>query len=628
MTEYLSLPYHQPAFLHLTKIFKDEIRYVLCRKFADIRGKQLLARLSSGKILDGDDTWKQVRAILDVIDSEMRTIASRRSVAYWLHIYRRIGVFLSPEHEDKTDHITLGLVRQICELAIQKHGLRAASGEFGLSNALSPNVILGGWMKKGLKGFGKKELSGENLFRNYAAVLRRSPPEWVIRDFSKRDFIDIYALEGAAYQYWRLTALLRSLGKGAKIILDETGDWDYVPNQTLNRLIVSIDKRNEQRNSFSSLMGVWIDQETIIGQDNRIEADEELDVVFFPIYNTQRLTIPAGIDIYGTQISERSVTNFFPLYMRPKIFFTHHGFMREEFVKKRGYDFELLISVLAGLSSFTILPNRALFSNDAADQERIKLAAFMQTLTRGYHLFMGTEADLLKMLIERMSLIFSKDYDEVRVRAVLSSITLNEEVQGKISPWSNGPKCVVIPVDTFCLVDLVSVPALLTSIFVFMTDRFGESGTAFETLFREALKRRDYDLHSGKLVANDGSERELDAGVIVGDRMYLFECVSIERPLDYEIGRPKTLTGRQDRLSQKLDQAHSLHDFVSNNPSGRNYDFSRATTVVWAVVSPFVEWIWDAGPELWLDDETPRILSPEEAFLLLGSKSKVKSKLA
>ena len=102
--------------------------------------------------------------------------------------------------------------------------------------------------------------------------------------------------------------------------------------------------------------------------------------------------------------------------------------------------------------------------------------------------------------------------------------------------------------------------------------------------------------------------------------MHLFECVAIERPLDYEIGRPKTLAGRQHRLSQKLDQANSLKAFVSNNPAGRNYDFSRATKFVSAVVSPFVEWIWDTWPNLWMDRDTPRILSPEEAFLHLGSK--------
>ncbi len=616
MTEFLSLPYYQPAFLHLTRIFGDEISYVLIRKFAEFRGKQFLARFPTNQVIERELAWNLTREILDSIDNEMRNLVSMRSVAYWLHIYRRIGVFLSPEHEDKTDHTTVGLVRQIAELAIQKHGLRAAPKEFGLSDKLGPDLILGGWMKKGLKSLGRDGKSGEIIFRKYSAALRNKS-DWVIRDFSKKDFIDIYALEGAAYQYWRLTALLRSLGKDARIIVDETGDWDYVPNHALSQLIVSIDKRNEHRNSFSSLMGVWIDNETIMGRKGKDGAESELDIVFFPIYNTSRVMLT---DEFGMRFPGNFVPNFFPLYFRAKIFFEHHDFMHEQFLKKRGYDFELLVSVLAGLSSFSVIPSRALYTDDEAERKRIMLSAFVQTLTRGSHLFLGSEEDLLETLIKRMSIIFSKEFNQTEVQCVLASITLSEDVQKRISPWSSGPRCVIVPADGFCLVDLVSLPALLQSIFVFMTDRFGERGTVFEKLFKEALKRRGFVVQFGKLVAHDGSERELDAGVLVGDRMYLFECVSIECPLDYEIGRPKTMAARRKRLSQKLDQAKSLHAFVSKNPSGRNFDFSGAREFVWAVVSPFVEWIWDLGSELWLDSRTPRILTPDEAFALLGSE--------
>lgn len=616
MTEFLSLPYHQPAFLHLTRIFGDELNYGLTRKFAEFRGKQFLARFPINQVIESEVAWNLTREILDSIDNEMRNLVSMRSVAYWLHIYRRIGVFLSPDHEDKTDHTTVGLVRQIAELAIQKHGLRAAPKEFGLSDKLGPDLILGGWMKKGLKSLGRNGKSGEIIFRKYRAALRNKS-EWVIRDFSKKDFINIYALEGAAYQYWRLTALLRSLGKDARIIVDETGNWDYVPNHALSQLIVSIDKRNEHRNSFSSLMGVWIDNETIMGRKGKDEAESELDIVFFPIYNTSRVMLT---DEFGLRFPGNFVPNFFPLYFRAKIFFEHHDFMHEQFLKKRGYDFELLVSVLAGLSSFSVIPSRALYTDDEAERKRIMLSAFVQTLTRGYHLFLGSEEDLLETLIKRMSIIFSKEFNQTEVQCVLASITLSEDVQKRISPWSNGPRCVIVPADGFCLVDLVSLPALLHSIFVFMTDRFGERGTVFEKLFKEALERRGFDVQSGKLVAHDGSERELDAGVLVGDRMYLFECVSIERPLDYEIGRPKTMAVRRRRLSQKLDQAKSLHAFVSKNPSGRNFDFSDAREFVWAVVSPFVEWIWDLGSELWLNSRTPRILTPDEVFALLGSE--------
>jgi hypothetical protein len=627
MTEFLSMQYHQHVFSYLAKIFKIPVQQALYHNFAEFRGQQLLARLPTGKILHGEDVWIEVRGVLDNIDNEMRKIASRRSVAYWLHIYRRIGVFLSPEHESKTDHITIGLVRQIAEMAMQKYGLQNTKKEFGRSDQLSPNLILGGWMKRGLKSLGGKGKNGELFFQKCAALLR-SNPSWVIRDFSKRDFIDVYALEGAAYQYWRITALLRSLGKGEKIIMDATGDWNYVPDPVMRSLIISIDKRNEKYGPFSSLIGVWIDKECIMQSDASASSEicNQLDTVIFPIYNTQRVNIPGGIDFGGWQFQSDSRTNFLPLCINLKIFFEHHKFMLNVFSEKRGYNFELLICVLVGLSSLTIFPNHGLNSNNADEQKRVMRDAILQTLTRGYHIFLVPESSFPEMLIERMSLIFSKDFDRSKVQAVVASLTLNQQLQDKIALWSNGPKSVIIPVDSFCVVDLVSVPAILQSIFVFMKDHVGKRGAVFEKLFKEALISRGFEPKSGELIANNEMKRELDAGVIVGNRMYLFECVSIERPLDYEIANPMTIKGRQQRLSNKLDQAKSLHEFVSNNPSGKNYDFSDIAEFVWIVVSPFVEWIWGDGTELWLDQQTPRILSPEEVFLLLDPTTESGSK--
>ena len=89
--------------------------------------------------------------------------------------------------------------------------------------------------------------------------------------------------------------------------------------------------------------------------------------------------------------------------------------------------------------------------------------------------------------------------------------------------------------------------------------------------------------------------------------MYLFECVSIERPMDYEIGNPKTFETRKDQLEKKIDQALSLAEFLRQNPSGANYDYSRVRQFEALVVSPFVEWLWDKSERLWVSDSLPRV---------------------
>ena len=103
--------------------------------------------------------------------------------------------------------------------------------------------------------------------------------------------------------------------------------------------------------------------------------------------------------------------------------------------------------------------------------------------------------------------------------------------------------------------------------------------------------------------------------------MILFECRSIERPLDYEIGRLQTLARRQELLEQKVEQALTLREFVLKFPVGRNYDFGWATTVSTFVVSPFIEWIWDRSARLWHDATTPRVLQADEAITYLRELS-------
>jgi hypothetical protein len=74
MTQFLSLPYHQPAFIHLSKIFEDEIHYALTRKFAEWRGKQFLERFTPNEVIESKVAWELARDILDCIDNEMRTL--------------------------------------------------------------------------------------------------------------------------------------------------------------------------------------------------------------------------------------------------------------------------------------------------------------------------------------------------------------------------------------------------------------------------------------------------------------------------------------------------------------------------------------------------------------------------
>jgi len=158
---------------------------------------------------------------------------------------------------------------------------------------------------------------------------------------------------------------------------------------------------------------------------------------------------------------------------------------------------------------------------------------------------------------------------------------------------------------------------LLAPLFVRVAHDQGHRGTIFEEAFRRALDARKFQAISGVLHSAIDMKRELDAAVVIGGELYVFECVSVEKPLDYEIGNLSTMLRRRERLDAKIDQVMTLVEFLGSNPVGTNYDFRKIQSIVAVAVSPFEEWLWDRSERLWLSDETPRVLSAREALELL-----------
>ena len=163
---------------------------------------------------------------------------------------------------------------------------------------------------------------------------------------------------------------------------------------------------------------------------------------------------------------------------------------------------------------------------------------------------------------------------EAEVRAVLERLTLTPASQADISLWSSGPRYVLIAAGPHKAVDLQGLPMMLSTLFVGVAHQQGDRGAVFEEGFRRALRDRGFDVKSGRLISIGGPSKELDAGVLVGEELFAFECVSVERPLDYEIGRPRTFGHRRDRLDKKVEQVLALSKFLQANPSGTNYDFT------------------------------------------------------
>ncbi|MDF1803366.1 hypothetical protein [Thalassovita sp.] len=625
----ISIDYHQPAFELLHHKFRDKLRVALHESPRNVRQKYMLENLPVGLPLNADQGWEVGRKLLDVLEKAVAARLSQRDPIYWLHIYRRIGVMLSGDHENKTDPLTTALVRRMVELAIFRYGNEDAKNELWPSKSVSRRLVLGGWFEKAIKHFHKgdrREL--RTLFQTWTDQLKGSS-SLVIKDFGISDLETIYFVEGICYQYWRVSALLRSLGKGATIILDQNGDWTYQDDKDLDELINHYDSRIEFEDTNSLLAGVWLKDMRSTGE-SLADLTSFQDTIVVPNYNVRRAKLEQVIPFPSFNLAPGSLTNFLPAELNLKAFRDATEFLDEGFERKHGFSLSDLASILSALSSTMSLPEWILLVEDEDERHRLLSNNFLQSLKRGYSISPSYE-DFVERIERRLDLIGFSGLCGDKIQKTLDFITLNPKKKSMISLWSGGPRPLIIQTPKVILFDPVGMYDFLRTLFVGIRDSRNLRGFSFEDQVRTDLEEVGYDVICGEKKNNAGEKREIDAAVLQGDTLFLFECFSAERPLDFELSKPsvlydtqktkegktKIVPGRNSRLAEKLDQVETLKNFFSSHPVGRNYDFSTVRRIEHFVVSPFVEWIWGKEERLWFEPSIPRIINPSEIHLVL-----------
>ncbi|NQV83293.1 MAG: hypothetical protein HQ494_05680 [Rhodospirillales bacterium] len=432
--------------------------------------------------------------------------------------------------------------------------------------------------------------------------------------FSDEDFLGIYQVEGLAYQYWRTTALMRSLGKGCGIVLDAKGEWKYWGSKDLFELIKSIDERTDSSPFETSLVGVWFSEEKSQHENSQKTLTNN---AIGTIYNLDKIEIPDFFAEMGLEIEQGFTPNFIPVLFDLGNFLTAHQFMANAFEKRNGVSLEVFIGTIWALSNTTALLGPT--PEEEKEDKKALPTSLMNLIQRGYKVVDFNIEEMGERLLPAIKIFLpNSKFSSDDVACALDKLTFTPNMQNDVSLWSGGPRSVIIPYNSqAAILDFQGIPSLLFTLFCMIAHDSTKRGSVFEETFRLALKNRGYNVIHGELKQSKKLMRELDAGVRIGNKLILFECVSIERPLDYEIGRPVTFANRQARLEKKISQVLSLADFITKHSKGNNFDFSWAEEIVSLVVTPSIEWAWGKSDELWLSDGTPRMLSASEAISFL-----------
>lgn len=305
------------------------------------------------------------------------------------------------------------------------------------------------------------------------------------------------------------------------------------------------------------------------------------DFLICPIYNVSRIKLGDALRTLGLCFPQEFTSNFMPVLVNIRNFLGAHDFLSDTFGAKQGYRLEAIVSVLWAIGNILTLPEPYLLAKTEEARLKIFRDTMMNVLQRGYGVY-DFEAKKITPRLQSRIKLFSSDINvtDDEIQAILNRITLTPERQRSISLWSGGPQHVLIPAGQHQGVFLQSVPMMLNTMFVRVAHNQSKRGTVFEEAFRRALSNRGFRFQSGPLQSVAEGEREMDAGVVIGDVLYAFECVSVERPLDYEIGSLTTFSRRSERLDGKVTQVLTLADFLRAEPRGTNYDFTQVREIV------------------------------------------------
>lgn len=309
--------------------------------------------------------------------------------------------------------------------------------------------------------------------------------------------------------------------------------------------------------------------------------------------------------------------NYIPAKFNSRQYWLAHKYLAGSFEHKVRFGLLEFCQVSQILSTIIMMP----FANMFSDLENIDLY-FYTKFQRGY-LFLNKSLDELKKLIVKE---LKKQVDENKIEPsraeqqidnIFDFMTLDSAKQKMISLWSFGPRFIFIQYGENYFCDYSAWFAIFRNLFFGLReyDPRSNKGKEFESVFANTLREKSFDVvMESKRIKSKKNEREIDVAVRINNKLYLFECVAAELPLDFSIGKPKTIKKRIDRLQEKLDQVNSLVGFIESNKKGDGYDFSWAKEVRGIVVSPYIEWIWSENRSYWTDVEGfPMVMSVNEA---------------
>jgi hypothetical protein len=522
-----------------------------------------------------------LNSYLNAVEAQLSESINKHSIAYFLHLYRRLSP--GPVGTDQQPH-TIGLTRAALEAAIQKYASHELCNKIAESATVPINKILGGLLMS-------PEFKPEKEL-----VLNKN--QFVLTDFSSSDLTDFYNLEKLAYEIWKTSAVLRAVGKGAPLIVDNNDEYfSDGRSEELGFLISNYDDRLGRSGWSSTSSGV-------------VYADWEEDTngcVLLPIYNLDKIPADTFNDFFSTVYKIRFphsfVSNFLWIPLNLKQYRIAHLPFSVPFYELHHVTLD---SVLAVISALCLRVQVLLL------QDRFTLIRYYQ---RAYGISDNSilREELFKLLPQAYTTLGLKESDISRGDFInaIDFWTLDKTKLINIDLPYSGPHYLFLPIHREkVFIDYAWIIRRLYDLFRYVhLDDQNFKGDALEKI-----------VNSGKSVlptkpckSLDGEKRQIDYAVSCGSYLVIAECKAVSMSISYDRGDPKAIEFRTNNvINRSLTEVDDKAKWLSTHPKGANYDVSGYSNILPLAISPFVEFMPSKNSRYWLTLNTPIIITPKD----------------
>lgn len=515
---------------------------------------------------------------LERVERAMAEISGQRSRGYWIYMTRR----LPPQPLGDATSWTMQLYRRVLTLAVLKYG------------------------------------RADGVNADFTAVDTSVGRQRIPVDLSYERMVEVFALDYLAYEYTTASQAYRRVGKGARLIATEH-DFRAVADEELEGLIGDLDRRVSEYGELTGIYGGTGDRDF----PTELDGHDAPIAVLTAVSNSSH--VPAEIALQSKGVNVPGPPNFLLLPLVIDGYREALLPLADEVEAALGISLDVLLSVVWGLSAYLI---RGIEASPLIE---------VQVTKTGYLTRPKGEAwdETVEELSQRVQAWFRhfdlERLDEAHSRRLaedgLAALTYRDEQAASLSLWDRLPFKLIIDAEEFWYIDYSALPLMFADVFRQVGFLDGDAGNVKARNFESAvvLRARQEGFEPWKagveLIHPDGTRREIDAGFVVGDVLYVVECKAYAQNPKIDRGDWVARTSREKQLSKYLAQARSLAEFIERERTGRNYAVPENVTRIEPLLcTPGVEFIRTRAPELWLTPKIPRICTREELMLVLNGE--------